>query len=185
MSIASSSDCQSLAAKLSLLSSSIKDFGRAAELWQVIDGVCGGSLKPVKGPCQYSHAKHPLCVSLQRAAEESRKYFQATLMVSQTSASDQTTLSDGDGGTLHNYNDDDSNLESGRGDGSPNMGEDGEVATSRGSTKHRRVTVLRSLQGAAAQLQALGYEAGVWDLMGAVVISRRALEALTIAVTSV
>ena len=37
----------------------------------------------------------------------------------------------------------------------------------------------RALQGVAAQLQALGYEAGVWDLMGTVQIARRALDALT------
>ena len=40
------------------------------------------------------------------------------------------------------------------------------------------------LQVAAAQLQCLGYEAGVWDLMGAVQIARRALDALTGAISS-
>ena len=43
----------------------------------------------------------------------------------------------------------------------------------------------RALRGVAAQLQALGYEAGVWDLMGAVQVARRALDALTSIIAAV
>lgn len=46
------------------------------------------------------------------------------------------------------------------------------------------VNTFRTLQGAAAQLQGLGYEAGIWDLMGTVLIARRALDALTAIIAS-
>jgi hypothetical protein len=58
------------------------------------------------------------------------------------------------------------------------------IGISDGEAEEPVAASLRSLRGVAAQLQGLGYEAGIWDLMGSVQIARRALQALNSIIAS-
>jgi len=131
-----------------------------------------------------------LSVPLQRAAEESRKYVHTTMVSNAVQDSSHTGFHSDNGCRLDYDEDGDDGMGRTRGRGGPNpsIGKSEEVA-SKGSAKYSKqqqmTAVFQGLRGAAAQLQALGYEAGVWDLMGTVVLARRALEGLTLAVTSI
>ena len=173
----------------------MKDFDEAGKMWKVGDIDEAGKMWKGHSAANASVVQNyvtagslpspPSLPSLQRAAEESRLFVRALLQPHHGDASEGC--------------EDAPALEDGRGEGraaaklmrsgaltcveaSGRVTASGLVSDPNNDNDTAEERVLwsgRALQEVAAQLQALGYEAGVWDLMGAVQLARRALDALT------